>query len=78
MDKFIEQVKRELSMIFPANHLTHLQLDADLGALIQKRTGQAPSGDGSELTNAGLRTEFELKWLNNLTRSKQQMDQRDE
>jgi hypothetical protein len=68
LDRFVQQVKHDLSMMFPRHNLTHVQLAADLGALIQDRIGRAPLTDGSDLDDAQLRTEFELKWLMQLGR----------
>jgi hypothetical protein len=70
MDEFVEQVKRELLMMFPLNQLTYVQLAAVWEPLVQKRTGGEPSADGPELKDAELRTEFQLKWLTDLARSK--------
>jgi hypothetical protein len=61
VDRFIQQVRSELSVVFPANSPTHGQLAVDFRALIQKKTGRAPHRDGSDLRDPELRTEFQLR-----------------
>jgi hypothetical protein len=78
IDKFIQDVKFDLSMMFPANNLTHLQLAADLGGMVQVHFGRGLSDDASELNDTVLRTESQLKWITQLTRRKQQEAQGDD
>jgi ankyrin repeat protein len=78
IDQFIQDVKFDLSMMFPATSLTHLQLAADLGSWVQVQTGHGLSDDASELDDALLRTKFQLKWITQLTRRKQQEAQGDD
>jgi hypothetical protein len=78
LGEFIQQVKHELSMMFPRNGLTHEQLALDLGGFIRKRTGRAPLIDGSALKDGRLRTKFQLRWLTRLRRGKQQEAQGNE
>jgi ankyrin repeat protein len=62
-EAFIRQVRFEMQVIWPEAPFTDYHLAADLGAMIQKRSGKAPKGDGSELRDASLRTQFMLKWF---------------
>jgi hypothetical protein len=61
-EAFIRQVGFEMRVIWPEAPLTDFDLVVDLGAMIRARTGNDPTGDGSELKNPQLRTEFLLKW----------------
>jgi hypothetical protein len=67
---FVERLRNELQVIWPGVQLDSFELAADFGSLVQERRQRGLKGDGSEIADPQLRTEFELRCFKKASESK--------